>query len=151
MSQHHRVFIYGTLMRGLRNHGKMASAKFSGSAKSMLPSYTLVQFPSQSAPGHITPGLKKHGNDCIKGELYVMDDECLAVLDQFEDVGGEYERSRIMLDDGSYAWAYFLLAEKAECADGTPDFIVVDEETRTIFWDGKAAESYAAGKARKAA
>src|SRR5690606_2960739 len=123
MSQHHRVFVYGTLMRGLRNHGKMACAKFSGTAKTMLPSYTLVQSPSQSTPGNITPGLKKRGNDCIRGELFVMDDECLSVLDQFEDVGGEYERSRVMLDDGSYAWAYFLLAEKPKCADGTPSFV----------------------------
>ena len=151
MSQHHRVFVYGTLMRGLRNHAKMECARFSGTAKTLLPSYTLVQFPSQSAPGHITPGLKKHGNDCIAGELYVMDDECLSVLDHFEDVGGEYDRSRIMLDDGSYAWAYFLLAEKPECADGTPSFIAMDETTRTASWDGKSAESYAAGKIRKAA
>lgn len=150
MSQHHRVFVYGTLMRGLRNHGKMAFAKFSGTAKTMLPSYTLVQFPSQSSPGNITPGLKKHGNDCIEGELYVMDDDCLAVLDQFEDVGGEYERSRVMLSDGSYAWAYFLLAEKPQCPEGTPSFIVIDEQTRTAFWDGKAEETYAV-KSQKAA
>lgn len=151
MSQHHRVFIYGTLMRGLRNHSKMAFAKFSGTAKTMLPSYTLVQFPSGSSPGNITPGLKKHGNDCIEGELYVLDDDCLAVLDHFEDVGGEYERSRIMLDDGSYAWAYFLLAEKPECEEGTPSFIMLDKDTRTVFWNGKAAETYAADKERKVA
>tara|TARA_B100000780_G_scaffold257518_1_gene207417 strand:+ start:1976 stop:2491 length:516 start_codon:yes stop_codon:yes gene_type:complete len=150
MSQHHRVFIYGTLMNGLRNHHKMACAKFLSTSKTMLPSYTLLQFPSQSSPGHVTPGLKKHGNDCISGELYLLDDECLAILDDFEDVGREYERSRIMLHDNSYAWAYFLLAEKPQCAEGTPSFIVRDEATQSVSWDGHAEEAYAR-KALKAA
>ena len=146
----HRIFVYGTLMRGLRNHHKMKYAKFLSAAKTMLPSYTLVQFPSQSSPGNVTPGMKKHGSACVRGELYLVDDDVLAMLDTFEDVGREYERSRIMLDDGSYAWAYFLLATKTDCKKGTPSFIGREDETVSVYWDGHAEESYAE-RERKAA
>lgn len=139
MSQH-RVFVYGTLMQGLRNHHLMSAAKFSGSAKTLLPSYSLVQFPSESSPGNVTPGMKKHGTDCVVGELYIVDDESLARLDQLEQNGVEYERSRVMLDDGSQAWAYFLIAKKQECAKGTPNFIRNVVETQSVFWDGTEEE-----------
>lgn len=140
----HRVFVYGTLMQGLRNHRMMDCAKYLGQGKTLLPGYTIVQFPSQSSPGNVTPGLKKHGNDCILGEVYLASDECLAVLDEFEGVGVEYERARVMLEDGSSAWAYFLLAEKMPCAKGTPSFVSrAAEDERAVFWDGQAEEAFA--------
>lgn len=139
MSQH-RVFVYGTLMQGLRNHHMMKCARFSGAAKTMLPSYSLVQFPSKSSPGNVTPGMVKYGNDCVMGELYIVDDECLAILDKFEGVGEEYERSRVMLEDGSQAWAYFLIAKKPECPKGTPSFIRRNDAIQSVFWDGVEEE-----------
>lgn len=147
----HRVFVYGTLMQGLRNHHILNCAKFSGTAKTMLPSYSLIQFPSQSSPGNITPGMVKNGTECVMGELYIVDDECLAILDEFEDVGREYERSRIMLEDGSQAWAYFLIAQKPECPQGVPSFIRYNEDVQSVFWDGAEEENYASSKRKKAA
>lgn len=141
----HRVFVYGTLMQGLRNHHMMACAKYLSAARTLLPSYTIVQFPSQSSPGNTTPGLRKHGSDRIQGELYLLDDDCLAVLDQFEGVGAEYERGRVLLEDGSTAWTYFLLAEKPPCAKDTPVFVARAGDD-IVFWDGRAEEGFADGK-----
>lgn len=146
----HRVFVYGTLMRGLRNHAMMEGAKFCSTASTLLPSYDMIQFPSSSMPGHVTPGLRKNGNACISGEVFQVDDDLLAILDNFEAVGTEYERGKVMLSDGSQAWAYFLLAEKPACPKGTPSFIVHDETTDTLRWNG-AEEERVNGAKKKAA
>lgn len=136
----HRVFVYGTLMRGLRNHHMMAGAKFCFETTSLLPAYEMVQFPSTSSPGNVTPGLRRNGQSCIAGEVFQVDDDLLDILDEFEGVGEEYERGKIMLADGSKAWAYFLIAKKGECAQGTPSFIDRDEETKIVRWNGVEEE-----------
>lgn len=137
----HRVFVYGTLMSGLRNHHKMGSAKFCGEANTLLPAYDLQQFPSQSSPGNITPGLRRNGTHIIAGEVYLVDDELLAALDALEDVGHEYERGKIMLADGSKAWSYFLIADKPACPKGTPLFMSYDEGDKVVRWDGASEEA----------
>jgi len=137
-SSHHRVFVYGTLMSGLRNHHFMDGAKFLGKSKTLLPSYNMVQFPSISSPGNFTPGLVKNGSSCIAGELYMVSDHGMEVLDQLEQVGFEYERSKVMLDDGSQAWTYFLLAKKDQCPKGTPNFINENDAEQT--WNGAEEE-----------
>lgn len=142
MSQH-RVFVYGTLMQGLRNHKLMEGSKFCFPSKTMMPSYMLIQFPSNSSPGNITPGLKRNGNARISGEVYLVDDEHFEILDQFEGVGQEYERRKIMLEDGSKAWAYFVIAKKPSCEKGTPSFIEHDLDTNTQRWMGHVEEGYA--------
>ena len=139
-SSHHRVFVYGTLMTGLRNHHYMDGAKFLGASQTLLPSYSMVQFPSVSSPGNVTPGIKKHGNHCIAGELYMVSDHGLEVLDQLEAVGVEYERGRVMLADGSQAWTYFLLQKKDQCPKGTPAFVLEDSVTQTLSWNGLEEE-----------
>lgn len=139
-SSHHRVFVYGTLMSGLRNHHYMEGAKFLGASKTLLPSFNMVQFPSVSSPGNLTPGLLKNGSHCISGELYMVSDHGLEVLDQLEQVGFEYERSKVMLEDGSQAWTYFLIAKKDQCPKGTPAFVLEDSVTQTLSWDGAEEE-----------
>lgn len=145
----HRVFVYGTLKRNLRNHHMMEGARYCGEATTLLPAYDLVQFPSKSSPGNVTPGLKRNGTSCIAGEVYLLDDEMLAVLDAFEGVGEEYERGKVMLADGSKAWSYFLLANKPPCAKGTPLFIEKNAEGVAV-WNG-AREEAEMGVKRKAA
>ena len=140
----HRVFVYGTLMSGLRNHHLMEGAKFTGSAQTLLPSYEMIQFPSVSAPGHFTPGVLRKGNACISGEVYLVDDHVLNMLDDLEQVGVEYERSKVMLSDGSQAWTYFLIADKAPCGKDIPSFVKKDGDV--CLWDGAGEESFVLGQ-----
>jgi len=84
------LFVYGTLMQGMRNHQYLEKAKFIGSAQTK-PEYELLSNGSIPAA--------KPGNESIKGELYEADDEVLAGLDVLEEVDTNlYEKKEIDVD-----------------------------------------------------
>ncbi len=85
----HRVFVYGTLKRGLRNHHFLETAKFIGEAHTLKP-YCMLdgKFPVLRDAGH--------DRAPVSGEIYEIDDPILETLDKLEDVaGGMYERNEI--------------------------------------------------------
>lgn len=137
----HRVFVYGTLMKGLRNSHFLDNARFVSETQTADSSYEMIQFPSTSSPGNITPGVVKNGKDRIAGEIYLVDDHTLALLDKLEEVGTEYTRERVTLKGGCSALTYFLIADKPACPKGTPNFVSFDMDTKTCFWDGAREES----------
>lgn len=87
-----RIFVYGTLKRGLSNHSHLAGQRFVSTAQTK-PVYLL--FDVGGYPGLVHAA--KHGM-AIEGEIWEIDEACLVALDRLEDTeGGEYERVIIAL------------------------------------------------------
>ena len=101
----HDLFIYGTLMPGLRLQAEMHGAERLGPAR---------------VPGRLVdvgryPGLL-HGDGLVTGEVYRVSDAQLARLDAVEDMvvgdraASQYWRERVQVRDGALAgqqvWTY---------------------------------------------
>lgn len=86
-----RLFIYGTLKQGQSRHGLLAGQKLLGKALTG-PFYRMYNVGSYPA---LIPA--KDGRP-IEGELWLVNDECLAELDRVEGVSeGLYERASVRL------------------------------------------------------
>lgn len=101
----HRVFVYGTLMKGEHHHDLLREARFLGLSETH-PEYELVQIDYY-------PALLTGGSQRIMGELYEVDDALLEKLDELEEVPHYYVRERIQLADGTEAQVYLLPRERA--------------------------------------
>jgi gamma-glutamylaminecyclotransferase len=75
-----RIFVYGTLKRGLSNHRFMAGQRFLGEATT-APVYRMVD--CGGFPGMFS--VEKDGLG-IRGEVWEVDDACRKQLDVLEDV-----------------------------------------------------------------
>jgi gamma-glutamylcyclotransferase (GGCT)/AIG2-like uncharacterized protein YtfP len=95
----HRMFVYGTLMRGEPNHRLLAAARFLGAAKT-APGYRL--FDLGACPAMTT------GDQAVDGELFEVDAETLARIDRLEGHPTYYVRLAILLEDGRRAHAYLM-------------------------------------------
>ena len=122
MASSHSIFVYGTLKRGLCRAHFLAGQHFWGEART-LPRYRMYDCGTY-------PGLKRSADDglSIIGELWQVDDECLARLDREEGVAeGLYVRRTIELEPpasqslpGSPIEAYFYvpgIAGYPDCGD----------------------------------
>ena len=95
-----RLFVYGTLKRGRRNHLLLAAQHFLGPARTApgFRLYDLGRYPGMVAD---TAG------NAVTGELWLVSDECLAALDAFEGTDtGLYRRMMVTLEDGTTAACY---------------------------------------------
>ena len=83
----HRVFVYGTLKSGFWNHYLLKGCEFVGSAAT-VPTYRMIEngFPVIIPDPEGKP---------LAGEIYTVDDEILARLDQLEREGSSYDRKLI--------------------------------------------------------
>jgi gamma-glutamylcyclotransferase (GGCT)/AIG2-like uncharacterized protein YtfP len=83
----HRVFVYGTLKSGFSNHYLLMGCEFVGAAAT-VPTYKMIEngFPV------ILPDPK---GKPLAGEIYIVDDDTLARLDQQEREGTSYDRQLI--------------------------------------------------------
>ncbi len=103
------VFVYGTLKRGFSLHKYLAEAKFLGEAK--LSGYEMYDLGWY-------PGIKS-GKGEIYGEVYEVEPGTLAVLDEIEDEGEEYERCLlpVQLKDGQIidAFVYIYRGDVSGC------------------------------------
>lgn len=106
------MFVYGTLMKGELHHTSIQHAQFLRTAET-LPAYDLVQIDYYPA---MIPG----GQVAIRGELYTVDDETLARLDELEEVPHYYERVNIELADGTQAQTYVMPRERAQSSTPIP-------------------------------
>jgi len=94
------LFVYGTLMRGESAHALLGpTARFVGEAQTE-PRFTLLDMGEY-------PALVEGGTTAVRGELYEIDAELLAVLDRYEDVPELYERRTLRLGDRD-ALAYVM-------------------------------------------
>lgn len=84
------LFVYGTLMKGMRNAAYLEKVKFVGEAVTK-PEFELMFNGSIPAarPGH----------ESIKGELFEVDEATLKVLDVVEEVDANlYDRTEVEID-----------------------------------------------------
>jgi gamma-glutamylcyclotransferase (GGCT)/AIG2-like uncharacterized protein YtfP len=94
------LFVYGTLLRGEKNHHLLSRAEFLGPART-APEFSLVEMGGY-------PALARGGTTTVHGELYVVDDSLRDELDAFEGHPSLYCRRPIKLDDGTTAEAYIV-------------------------------------------
>jgi gamma-glutamylcyclotransferase (GGCT)/AIG2-like uncharacterized protein YtfP len=85
------IFVYGTLRRGQSNHAELGHARFLREVAT-APRYELVDLGEY-------PALLEGGSTAVQGELYEIDEELLAHLDEFEGVPALYQRKSIALQD----------------------------------------------------
>jgi gamma-glutamylaminecyclotransferase len=83
------LFVYGTLMRGQKNHRLLSGQRFIGEAVTE-PRYRLYDLGPY-------PGLveDKERGLAVTGELWEVDAVCLANLDEFEGVPDLYVRASV--------------------------------------------------------
>jgi len=109
------VFVYGTLKRGGSNHTYLAGQEFVAQART-LPRYRLYRI--EDYPGMVPAADATAG---ITGEVWSVDDDCLAELDRLEGTEqGMYRREQVQLD-GAFPEAnvqtYVYLRDISGCAD----------------------------------
>ena len=122
-----RVFVYGTLKRGFRNHRFLEAAAYVGEAYT-VKAYRMLdgRFPVlRDAGPHPQP---------VAGEVYDVDDGTLAKLDELEDVASRmYDRREIDVvllkrpnDEASTAFIYIGCGEYWDKKDQVP-YLATDE------------------------
>lgn len=94
----HKVFVYGTLMRGEDNHHLLRNASLLGVAHTP-PRYRLFSLGRYPVA---CPG----GSQPIKGEVYGVSQRGLALLDELEEYPRDYRRGAIDTPFGP-AWIYY--------------------------------------------
>jgi len=107
----HRVFIYGTLKRGFPNHDQwLRGINCLGPHRTVLAFPLLIGGPWYSIQMVPEPGRGLR----VSGELYLLDDDGLARLDDLESVGqpSGYTRRQIDVeglngDICNNVWCYF--------------------------------------------
>jgi len=98
-----KVFVYGTLMKGDSRRGLdrwAQGAKFVGAAVTSRPTYSLYDLGS-------FPAVVLTGDNHIKGEVWIVDDETMQDLDRIEGYPAFYKRTQIDTTQGR-AWMYFI-------------------------------------------
>lgn len=95
-----RVFVYGTLLAGERNHHLLEGARLVAEARTQ-PAFTLYDFGG-------FPGMVAGGNHAVPGEVYEVDEPALAAMDRLEGHPRFYQRTSIRLEDGTAVQAYVL-------------------------------------------
>lgn len=99
-----RLFVYGTMLAGEREHALLAGAIFVGPARTR-PQYTLVEVPPYAA---IVP----EGTVSVLGELYLLNRKQRYTIDVKKQYPVLFHRIVVALDDGSQAEAYAMREEQ---------------------------------------
>lgn len=98
-----RVFVYGTLRPGGRNHGYLASARHLG------PHTTAAIFTLLDTGPY--PAALDRGTTALVGDVFAVDDDTFAALDVLEGYPVHYTRR--LLDTGfGAAWIYLWIAAR---------------------------------------
>lgn len=102
------VFVYGTLMAGMRNARLIEQSPYRGQAR--LDGYTM--FDLGSYPGIVASERVEHRESTVLGEIRLVDLETLKALNELEGEGSLYRATRVMLRRSGFdlpALAYVYL------------------------------------------
>lgn len=97
------VFVYGSLMSGMGNHGLMEHEE----AKFVEETFTKDNFIMKDL-GYFPAASKDKSGVPIKGEVYDVDIEAMISLDQLEGHPNFYERIKVPLENNMEAWMYLV-------------------------------------------
>ena len=100
-----KVFVYGTLMKGEKNHRLLELSKFVGPGKTE-PAFDFVNLGG--FPAMIWGGVTQ-----VVGEIYEVDNKTLARLDRLESHPDMYRREPIVLEDRTEVQAYVMRRDTA--------------------------------------
>ena len=100
----HRLFVYGNLMTGQRDHAVLTGAEWIGVFLTE-PRYTLIDIDVYAA-------LIVDGKTAVRGELYDVDHRLLAQVDGARQVPHLFQRHHVTLADASEAECYFMSFEQ---------------------------------------
>jgi gamma-glutamylcyclotransferase (GGCT)/AIG2-like uncharacterized protein YtfP len=95
-----RLFVYGSLMQGEREHDRLAGATFVGPALTM-PIYTLVDLGPY-------PALLENGRVSVAGEVYLVDKKQRFSLDVKMECPVLFQRIEVRLENDSRAETYAM-------------------------------------------
>lgn len=96
----HRLFVYGSLLAGERDHGVLAGAELVGPARTEA-AYSLVDL-------RVYPALVDEGSTAVVGELYLVDAQVRRRADVCKECPVLFERKTVRLEGGEEAEAYFM-------------------------------------------
>lgn len=108
-----RVFVYGSLLRGLHNHHLLAKSRLVAAARTAQSSYVLIDsghgFPYAVADERARPEDRRVA---LLGEIYEVDDAVLSHLDELEEHPVWYRRREVEVvadeEPAARAWIYLL-------------------------------------------
>jgi gamma-glutamylaminecyclotransferase len=95
------LFVYGTLKRGLGNHHLIADQDFLGDVVTEAL-YRVIDLGPY--PGLV---VDPDSGVAVQGELWAVDAQCLAALDEFEEVAGPFVRVTVAILGWEDVFAYF--------------------------------------------
>ena len=107
-----RLFVYGTLCQGERNHHLLAGAVFLGEGKTP-PRYELRDLGGYPA---LIPG----GETAVRGEIYQVPYPLLQAIDELEECPEFYQRTIVELVDGTLVWVYLMDRQTAPPGEPIP-------------------------------
>jgi len=99
-----RMFFYGTLLPGERDHALLANAELLGPALTE-PLFQLVEL-------NVYAALVPDGRVAVHGQLYAVDLETRRKIDVSRQVPILFQRTKIRLADGTDAETYSMHAEQ---------------------------------------
>lgn len=99
-----RLFVYGNLLSGQRDHAILETAEFLDKVQTE-PRYTLVDIDLYAV-------LVADGRTAVHGELYLLDHMLLARVDKLRQVPWLFQRQSVTLADASLAETYFMTLEQ---------------------------------------
>ena len=102
-----RLFVYGTLLAGERNHRFLAGARL------LAPARTTAAFTLYDLGAF--PALVTGGQHAVSGEVYEIDAAMLAAIDGLEGHPNFYRRTPIRLDNDVVVESYLLAPEQVQC------------------------------------
>jgi gamma-glutamylcyclotransferase (GGCT)/AIG2-like uncharacterized protein YtfP len=99
-----RLFVYGSLLSGEAHAARLGGSRLVGPARTVAR-YTLVDLGAY-------PALLDGGTTSVSGEVYEVNGETLAALDEFEGHPDEYRRQPVDLLGQESAEAYVRPRER---------------------------------------
>ena len=99
-----RMFFYGTMLPGERDHALLANAELIGPAATE-GSYQLVEL-------NVYAALVPDGKVAVYGELYSVDFETRRKIDVSRQVPILFQRAKVRLADGTEAETYLMTADQ---------------------------------------
>jgi gamma-glutamylcyclotransferase (GGCT)/AIG2-like uncharacterized protein YtfP len=100
----HRLFVYGTLLEGQRDHGLLEGRTRIGACTTEA-AFHLVDLGAYAA---LVPG----GATSVAGELYLVDLRTIVAIDVAQQVPVLFARARVRLSDGTEAETHVMTADQ---------------------------------------